>query len=231
MTEQDAFRMLKAGYDLRQWVIFSQVRDATGRAGAGRTADAIAMNTWPSRGLEVHGFEIKLYRGDWLRELKKPEKAESIFAFCDRWWLVVPEHEGVEIDTGSRTLKADPIVKPDELPPTWGLVYVSEKGNHVGVQAPKLEPRPLTREFVASILRCASPDAVNAKAFNDGERAGYERGWEAGIRTASERRQDWRDESRRLDYIEQELAKALKNVRSQRADLDKKLAALAEGAA
>ena len=39
-----------------------------GFAGGGRYADAIAMNLWPSRGLAVHGFEIKISRGDWQRE-------------------------------------------------------------------------------------------------------------------------------------------------------------------
>ena len=234
MTEQDVFRVLRAAHDLRQWVIFPQIRDSTGWSGAGRTADAIAMNTWPSRGLEVHGFEIKTYRGDWLRELKKPQKAEAIFRFCDRWWIVVPDHEGRAIDVGGRTLKMDPIVKPEELPPTWGLLYVSEKGSRVGVPAPKLEPKPLSRTFIASVLRAAmqdTPEHQFEQARLAGRQEGYDEGYKAGIRTAQERGRDWRDESRRLDYIEQELAKALKNVRSQRADLDRKLAALTEEAA
>jgi len=45
---------------------------------------------WPSRGLHLMGFEIKAGRGDWLRELKDPGKAEGIAAYCDQWWVVAP---------------------------------------------------------------------------------------------------------------------------------------------
>ena len=43
---------------------------------------------WPSRGLYLHGFEIKVHRNDWLRELKNPAKAEEIAGYCHFWWVV-----------------------------------------------------------------------------------------------------------------------------------------------
>lgn len=161
-------------YSDRSWIVLPQVRDATG-AGVGRTADGLAMNAWPSRGLEVHGFEIKVHRHDWLRELKQPEKAESIFRYCDRWWIVVPEQFEDQ---------AAEIVKLEELPPTWGLLKVAEGGKSIRTarQAPKLKPRPLDRVFVAAVLRavqgCATPAAAIAAARLEGIKQGQKEGEE-----------------------------------------------------
>jgi hypothetical protein len=45
------------------------------------------MSLWPSRGIELHGIEIKVSRNDWLKELGDPAKADEIARFCDRWWV------------------------------------------------------------------------------------------------------------------------------------------------
>lgn len=84
------------------WAFVPKVRDAAGFS-ATRTIDAIAMSLWPSRGLELHGHEIKVSRSDWLRELKEPEKAEAFSSVVDRWWLVVSDAQ---------------IVAAGELPPS-----------------------------------------------------------------------------------------------------------------
>jgi hypothetical protein len=131
-----------------EWALFFEVANGTG-ANIRRFADAVAMNLFPSRGLEVHGFEIKVSRSDWQRELKDPNKAETIWKYCDHWWIAAPAG----------------IVRKDELPPTWGLLELAEaKGLvngasgklRIAVQAPKLEPQDLTRSFVAALLRRAS---------------------------------------------------------------------------
>lgn len=95
------------------------------------------MGLWPSRGMEVHGIEVKKSRGDWLKELKNPQKAEVIFKFCDRWWLAAEEG----------------VAKEEEIPKTWGLYVPSSKGLRVVKQAPPLKAKPLDRLFIASILR------------------------------------------------------------------------------
>lgn len=237
MTEQDVFGWLAASYNAREWVILPQVRDATGYAGAGRTADAIAMNCWPSRGLEIHGFEIKTYRADWLRELKNPQKAEAVFQFCDRWWAVVPDHEDVQTRAGEdRKIPATPVVQARELPPTWGLIRVSEKlarqnGRIIEVEAPKLEPQTFSRPFLANVLRAArgeSPAGRIERALEEGRHAGREEGIREGLYRARQETRNWPDEAERLKYIEQSLAEALKGVREHRIKLDNDLAALGE---
>jgi hypothetical protein len=119
------------------WVLLGEVRDSTGWKGE-RSADAIAMGLWPSRGMEVHGFEIKISRGDFLRELKNAAKSAPVQKYCDRWWVVVADAD---------------IVHFGELPPTWGLMAPHGRGLRAVVEAPLLEAVPLDRGFIGSVLR------------------------------------------------------------------------------
>lgn len=132
---------LRKRYAAPEWAILFEVADRTG-TGACRRADAVAMNLYPSRGLELHGFEIKVSRADWRRELVDPAKAEAHFGACDRWWIVAPPgvvHEG-------------------ELPPTWGRIEVDAATGALRqvVAAPRVEAEAWSRTFVAAMLRRAS---------------------------------------------------------------------------
>lgn len=139
--EAELFGKIKKRFSPPAWAIFRSVRNSTGWGG-NRTADAVAMSLWPSLGLQVHGFEIKVSRGDWMRELGKPEKSGPVQKYCDRWWIVVSDDAIVDRDAG-------------ELPATWGLLAVKGGKLHTIVEAPKLEPEPLDRGFVAAVLRKA----------------------------------------------------------------------------
>src|ERR1700751_5682787 len=104
-SEATVFEALAKRFPAPAWALISQVRNSTGYSGD-RTCDAIAMSLWPSRGLELHGFEIKCSRGDWLSEMRRPDKADKMFKYFDRWWLAVSDAS---------------VVNDYELPPTWGL--------------------------------------------------------------------------------------------------------------
>jgi hypothetical protein len=139
MRTADVNAALRARFCAPEWALFFEVGDATG-AQHRRWADAVAMNLYPSRGLEIHGFEVKVSRSDWTKELKTPEKSAPVQQYCDRWWIVTPAG----------------IVKEGELPPTWGHYEVSEAGKiRQVVAAPKLESIPVSRAFVASVMRRA----------------------------------------------------------------------------
>ena len=97
----------------------TQFRNGTGFM-ANRTADAMAMSLWPSRGLHIYGFEVKKTRTDWLREFKKPEKADDIGIYCHYWYLVVGSED---------------IVKDEEIPKTWGLIIPHGNGLYFGVRS------------------------------------------------------------------------------------------------
>ncbi|RDU99172.1 hypothetical protein [Trinickia dinghuensis] len=140
MKTCDVKAALRARFCGPEWAMFFEVADATG-ARQRRWADAIAINLFPSRGLEIHGFEIKVSRSDWLRELKNPEKSAPVQQYCDRWWIVAPAAT----------------IAPGELPPTWGHFEAQAAGKiRQIVAAPKLTSKPVTREFVAAMLRRAS---------------------------------------------------------------------------
>jgi len=130
-NERHCLDLLHKRYAEPEWAVFEQVGVST------RYADAIAVNLWQSRGYAIHGFEIKTERGDWLRELKQPEKAEPFYNYCDYWWVVAPKG----------------IVKEDELPPNWGLLEAGVSRMKISVDAPKLTPSPITRAFFASLIR------------------------------------------------------------------------------
>lgn len=145
-----------------EWAVMTEVASRTGGGGGDtRYADAIAMNLWPSRGLAIHGFEVKVYRGDWMRELKNPEKAEAIHRFCDYWWIVAPD--GVVLD--------------GELPEGWGLLSPNNGARlRVVTKAAKVaEPTPAGRGFLAAMLRRAVQQTPDVLAINAAVKAERER--------------------------------------------------------
>jgi hypothetical protein len=140
-------RLLRERYPAQAWAIFFEVASGIGRY-SGRYADAIAMSIFPSRGLDFHGFEIKVDRRDWLRELKDPAKADEIGKYCDYWWLVLG--------------KAD-VAKDEEIPRTWGVLI--HDGNRLVQKkaASRLKAKSIDRPFVAALLRRAHEMAAHEK--------------------------------------------------------------------
>lgn len=131
----------------------THVRNAAGFS-ATRTFDAVAVNLWPSRGLGITVYEVKVSRSDWQRELAKPDKAEDACKVADLFVMVCP--------AGT--------VKDGELPPAWGLVEVHgdgadkpwklrEKVAPMWLQERTTFHSPVNRGFVVGMLRSA-PGAI-----------------------------------------------------------------------
>lgn len=144
-------KALRAQYPLPHYALLYEVASGMGKTLNGY-ADAIAMSLFPSRGLDIEGFEIKTDRRDWLRELKDPDKAEHVAKFCHRWWLVTSDEE---------------IAKPEEVPAGWGL-YVLNKNDRLDVakRPKKLKAVHPDRPFIGAMLRRA-----NEMAERERERA------------------------------------------------------------
>lgn len=164
-TSDEVVRALAEKYAPPEFAFFEQVRNSTGFRRTVRTADAMAMSLWPSRGLLLHGFEVKVTRTDWLRELANPAKAEELAAYCDRWWIVVGDPK---------------VVQEGELPPTWGLIAPAAGKLKVKREAPPLTPVPFDRIFFASLMRCAHEVRVNPRAMQAEYQRGFNRGKEHG---------------------------------------------------
>ena len=62
ITAQHILEALGNEYVGDAYAFLSQLRNGTGYGKSTRTADAISMCLWPSRGLEIEGYEIK-----WLK--------------------------------------------------------------------------------------------------------------------------------------------------------------------
>ena len=168
-TETSLYRLIEAKFEEPAHVVLPQVANGSGHMRVTRYADAMAMSLWPSRGLELHGFEIKVSKSDWKRELRDPEKSAPIQAYCDRWWIVAP---GGVVDLA-------------ELPTTWGLFEPRKRRGkvslHVAKQAPKLtDTKKIDRRFLAAILRRVAEHKtekqVLAKEFNRGFQEGMAMG-------------------------------------------------------
>jgi hypothetical protein len=155
------------------YAFFGEVRNCTGFAKRTiRTADAIAMSLYKSRGIDLYGFEIKVDRGDFLHEMKKPEKAEEIAQHCDFWFLV----------TGDAA-----VASPDELPRPWGLMLVEGGKVKIRKKAERLQPEgsPVARTFVASLLQRASKASPERKALEQARQEGVEEAFEQARNTAA----------------------------------------------
>jgi hypothetical protein len=156
---QDVIAALRKRYPDPAWAFLEQVANGTG-SNQSRWADAIAMSLWPSRGIELHGIEVKVSRSDWLSELNNPAKADAFQRYCHRWWLAIGDEK---------------IVQPGELPPTWGLLVLKGDTIRCKTEATAAEPKPIDVVFLAGILRNVAKldtEAVN-KARNEGYADGY----------------------------------------------------------
>lgn len=157
--------MLRVLYPESEWGLAFEVYEST--AGTGRRADAVAMSYWRTRGNHIHGFEFKTSRPDWRRERKNGAKAEGIAKRCDFWWLVATPQ----------------VVKPGELPDSWGLMEAHDGALRIIKEAPKMEPVAFDRAFASCLFRrlsVADSDVFNntLEARIDAARAKDRRQWD-----------------------------------------------------
>jgi len=144
LTERAMLALLRARHagaagNGPRWAFVTHVRDRAG-FDATRTLDAVAMDTWPSSGCALHGFEVKVSRSDWLRELSQPGKAAAFVRFMDYFWIAAPSG----------------VVRGGELPEGWGLLEARDgRGLRVSVKAARLLPEPVDRSFMACLMRAA----------------------------------------------------------------------------
>lgn len=130
---------LQKRYEPPGFAFLTEVGNATSWD-CNRHCDAMAMGLWKSRGIKLHGFEVKVSRSDWRKEFKSPAKAEAIAVYCDYWWVAVSDFD---------------IVKDGELPETWGLLVMDAKGKLVVAKDAPLnsDPKTINRPFLAALLR------------------------------------------------------------------------------
>lgn len=195
------YQKLLSRFPVGQYSVLQEVRDEAGQQ-ANRSCDAMAFGLWPSRGCLVHGIEVKSNRGDWLREVKAPQKQESIFRYCDHFWLYAT-NETVVLD-------------PAEIPATWG--YMKLKGERVIVvkEAPRLEPIPFTRSFLASVMKRATTGLIHPDTIKDRIEEAYNRGKEVSKRELEQTRNQLTQTCEQVRDFEMTIGMSLSNHRGWR---------------
>lgn len=159
MTEREMLDRLHVRFSQlvgngERWVRAEHVRNRLA-FDANRTADFMAQDTWPSKGTQLHGVEVKVSRSDWLRELAEPDKAEAFKPYCDRWWLAIA---------------APSMVRPEEVPDGWGVLVPYEHGRGLRIlrQAPRLTREPMPIEMCIALMRSVAKTAERQAARRAG---------------------------------------------------------------
>jgi hypothetical protein len=182
---QELLQILREKYSSSEYAFLTNVGNSTGFK-CNRHADAMAMQLWESRGLEIIGFELKVSRSDWLHELKKPSKADPIAKYCDSWYLVLGDAN---------------IIQFGELPMGWGLMvpHTTNTLKIVTESKRNLNPHPLDKYFLGALLRRASEQILPEAQL----RREYSRGFDEGKKEEKENKIDdfkWKEE--RLNQLE-----------------------------
>ena len=135
VTAEKIYESLRKKFGRPEWALLFEVGNGTGDK-LGRWADALAMNMYPSKGLAIVGFGIKVSRNDLIKELEHP--TEAVEMFCNQWYLVVPK--GL-------------IAKTDIIPTEWGVLEYNEETLRQTKKPSDLVCQPVTKEFLAAMLR------------------------------------------------------------------------------
>ena len=122
-----------------QWAFFPEMRIGTGYGkDVQQSIDAWAMNLYPADGLIRVSYEVKVSRGDFLAELKQPQKRKHALLVSNRFYFAAPKG----------------LIKPEELPAEAGLIEVLDNGRaHTRIHAPWRDAMPVSSKFLASVCR------------------------------------------------------------------------------
>lgn len=121
--------------------MFFELMLCTGWSGSQQRLDAWSIPLWPSLGTNIIAYEVKTARGDFLKEIKNPEKRKAGMSRCNQFYFVT----------------TDKIVKENEIPCECGwLLFTNEK---------------LIEKITAPIHECDKPDwgtirAICRRAFD-----------------------------------------------------------------
>lgn len=175
MTAADVFDALRNHFPAEEFALLPQATQGVGYRGTNRYLDALLVQLWPSRGLYLHGIEIKVSGQDYRRELKDPAKADALVEHLDYFSIAAPAG----------------VVKVESLPKAWGLIEIDPMfGFSPAPKVPVVErvkpkklhagrfDRPLPRSFFAALCRRLNQETIGAAvARADGE--AFERGRKA----------------------------------------------------
>lgn len=136
MNAADLIRLLHKRYQPPEWAVLEELHNGTG-ATASRRFDAVAFNCWPSSGFVRYGFEVKVSRSDFARELENHEKRAALEAACHQVWFVVSAG----------------VCQPREVPEPWGLLTVAGEQLRTLVKAQHRQVGPVPESLALCAIR------------------------------------------------------------------------------
>ena len=110
ITAEDVISALRLRHPFQEWAFFTEFNVMTGYSNG--LIDAMAINLWRSSKFLRIAYEVKVSRGDFLLELRKPLKRRSALKWSNQFYFVVPKG----------------LVKNGELPEEAGLIEVVSNG-------------------------------------------------------------------------------------------------------
>lgn len=140
------------------WLVIRELRTGTGYGrDSEQRIDLFAMQ-YTGQHITV-GYELKLSRSDWLRELKKPRKRALAMRFTRQFYFAAPRG----------------VIKLDEVPYDCGLIEFEDGpagddgfiGSSCRANAPLRDAHPPTWLFVCALLRRVSEETVNQAGVRD----------------------------------------------------------------
>lgn len=100
--------------------------------------DTFAMRFWGGSSGQIRvGYEVKVSRGDFLAEIRRPEKRKLAMDVTHEFYFAVPPG----------------LVAVEEVPADCGVVEVANGRSRVVRKAPRRVPRWFTEDEVRSLLR------------------------------------------------------------------------------
>lgn len=160
-------KALRSRHNTSDWVFATEVKTATGTVQAysrggvcsERFIDAFALNLWPSKKFWRVAYEIKVDRGDFIRELEDPTKrAQALLLSNEFYFALAPGIFG----------HAD-LSKYD----IWdeGILEIQEDGSIKTIQkARKRAAYPMPDWFTASLLRCVRDEGWGQSSIDSPEK-------------------------------------------------------------
>ena len=139
ISANDILELLRNKFTAPEWIFLPEFRMNTGYGHhTEQRIDAWALNAYPSKNYLKLGFEIKVSRSDFLREINQPSKMETYKKICNEQYFVCPKD----------------ILKIDEIPNGYGLYIIDGNGElRLRKHAEYVECDPPTWGVIASALR------------------------------------------------------------------------------
>lgn len=140
LTSDAVYDALRLHYTPDRYALFGELRCATGfgMEDADQYLDAWMIGLWPSNGVHTTAFEIKVSRGDFIREMKKPKKRRRGLLLSNYFYFVAPKG----------------LLQVSEIPTECGLIEVDmQKNIHKTLTAPFRDMGRPNWRFVASLCR------------------------------------------------------------------------------